>query len=135
MAIRLCDGDRERFGCDEWLEFSPLAISVADMEELSDRFGFDPEDWPEPFIGQLTLEQAGNPDAKPKPPRWRNHAVAWMLLRQNGHDVSWEEAGAVRLHLAKGGDPPPVEGPGKETQPELATSEPSTTLPSNISTD
>ena len=136
MAIRLCDKDRERFGCAEWLDWSPSAVSVADLEWLSDKFGFDPDDWPTPLVGELTLEQAGDPDAKPKPPRWRNRAWAWMLLRQNGHMVTWEEAGEVRFLLART-KTEPVEESGKgeaDTEPS-PPSEASTTPPSPSSSD
>lgn len=138
MAIRLCDEDRERLGTPESLEFDLRAISVGDMEFLSERFGFDPEDWPEPFVGQLTFEQAGDPDAKPKPPPWRNHAFCWMLLRQNGIDVSWEAAATVRYFLITiDADPDREPSPGKET-PEPSPSpdsDASTTPPSATSTD
>lgn len=136
MAIRLCDEDRQRFGCAEWLEWSAMAVSIADLEWLSDKFGFDPDDWPTPLVGELTLEQAGDPDAKPKPPRWRNHAWAWMLLRQNGHPVTWEEAGEVRMLLARS-KTEPVEEPGKGGGDTGASepSEASTTPPSPSSSD
>ncbi|HEX6872408.1 MAG TPA: hypothetical protein VF163_15030 [Micromonosporaceae bacterium] len=128
MQIRLCDTDRERFNVDEWLEFDPLDISVADLDELGARFGFDPFDdddpWPVPFYGSLTLEQAGNPDAKPKPPKWQRRAVAWMVLRQAGCDVSWEESGKVRIMRMQ-----LRESPGKEP----TRSDPSTTTPSESS--
>lgn len=88
--------DRARWDLPEWLEFDPRDISVVDLCELSDRFGFDMRDWPTVLFGELTLEQAGDPDAKPVPPKWQNQAVAWMALRQNGRMVSWDEAGEAR---------------------------------------
>jgi hypothetical protein len=133
LAARLCDDDRKHFGLsDEWIDFDLRAISVGDLEWLSERFNFDPDDWPEPFQGQLTLEQAGDPDAKPKSPRWRNHAFAWMLLRQAGVDASWDEAGAVRLYLVQ------FRGDGEPEGKEVAGSvrpDDSTTPPSDTSTD
>jgi hypothetical protein len=133
MAFRLSDPDRKRFGlADEWVEFDILGITIADMHELSERFGFDPEDWPEPFLGRLTLEQAGDPDARPKPPAWRNHALCWMLLRQNGVDASWDDAGTVQyLRMRVRVDEPPGKDPqGASPSP---TSEPSTTRRSGTS--
>jgi len=127
VKIRLCDKDRERFGCEEWLEYSPLAISINDLDELAGRFEFDVEDWPEPFYGQLTLDQAGQEDAKPKRPPWQGRATIWMLLRQNGIQVSWEDAGEAHPMLAS------VEvNPGKAPDPSLA-SDASTTLRSRTS--
>lgn len=123
MKVRLCDKDRELFGCEEWLEWSPADISIDDLDELAGRFGFDPEEWPEPFFGQLTLEQAGDPEAKPKPPPWRSRAVIWMMLRQNGHPVSWEETGKAHPFLAQA-DVTDVT-PGKAPDPS-PPSEPST---------
>jgi hypothetical protein len=124
VQIRLCDKDRERFKVDEWLEADWLDISIVDLEELSVRFGFDPDDWPEPFVGALTLEQAGNPDAKPKPPRWQPQAAVWMLLRQNGVDASWDDAGSAHwLKIQTRRDP------GKDPAPS-PSSETSTTTPS-----
>jgi hypothetical protein len=139
MRFQLCEQDRERFGAPEWLSFDLRAISVRDMDELSERFGFDPDDWPMPFAGELTLEQAGDPDAEAKPPRWQKHAWCWMLLRQNGVDASWDEAGEVRHMLIR--REPEVsdvvpESPGKE--PTAATPSPpsaaSTTRRSGTST-
>ena len=92
MRFQICEADQKRFGAPEWLEYDARDITVADLNYLSERFGFDPNDWPEPFQGQLTLEQAGDPDAQPKPPPWRNQAMCWMLLRQTGFPVSWDEA-------------------------------------------
>ena len=130
MRIRLCDVDREKFGCDEWLDLDPLDITVADIEELCGRFGFDPHDWPEPFFGALTLDQAGDPGARPKPPPWQQWAAVWMALRQAGLDVSWDQAGQARPWKAR-----VRPGPGKDDpDPDLsASSGPSTTTPSGKS--
>lgn len=98
MPFRLGESDRPKFGLDGWINYDVRAISVADLEELSERFDFDPADWPEALFGQLTLDQAGDPDAKPKAPRWRNRAIVWMLLRQNGVDISWNDAGSVAFY-------------------------------------
>lgn len=116
MRLSPCLEDRVRFALPEWLDFDLRNISVADMDELSDRYGFDPEDWPAPFLGELTLEQAGDPEAVPKPPRWRNHALCWMLLRQNGIPASWDEAATVKYMMIRTesiAEPEP-ESPGKE---------------------
>lgn len=138
MLFRLCPEDRELFGAPEWLKFDARAISVGDLEELSDRFGFDVEDWPEPFRGQLTLEQAGDPDAVPRPPRWRNRALVWMLLRQNGVDASWEDVGRARAYLLEAHpDPADAPSPGKDAQGSspLGSSGGSMIPPSSTSTD
>jgi hypothetical protein len=125
VQIRLCDEDREHFKVDtEWVEWDPLNVCVADLDEMAERFGFLPMDWPEPFFGALTLEQAGNPDAKPVPPRWQLHAAAWMALRQAGLDVSWEDAGRVRLLKARSRPSP---GKDSDRSPDSDTS---TTPPS-----
>jgi len=136
VEIRLCEEDQKHFGCPEWLDFDLRNVTVADMEELSERFGFDPDDWPEPFYGQLTLEQAGDPDAKPKPPRWQGRAVAWLALRQNGFPVLWDEAGAAHYMLIQTRRIDQEQQPrGKEDMPETPSppSEPSTTTPSSTS--
>jgi hypothetical protein len=136
MRFRLCEEDRKRFGVAEWLTFDLRAISVADLEELSERCGFDPTDWPEPWLGQLTLEQAGDPDARPKPPRWHDRASAWMLLRQNGCAASWDDAGTVRMFLVDfRGDEIAPASPGKGDTQETPSpdSEASTTTPSSTS--
>lgn len=133
--VRFGDKDRERWGLDEWLAFDPLDISVADLGELGDRFGFEAPDWPTVFFGELTLEQAGAPDAVPTPPRWQRHAFVWMTLHQNGYHVSWDDAGEARIgRITMRQDPP---SPGKdnpETSPS-EPSEPSTTAPSSTSSD
>lgn len=118
MPFRLGDTDRAKFALDDWLDYDVRRISVADLEELSERYDFDPTDWPDPLLGALTLEQAGDPDAKAKPPRWRNRAIVWMLLRQNGVQATWEQAGEaffteimyrapeVEAEVGKGESPP-----------------------------
>jgi hypothetical protein len=117
MRFQLCEQDRERFGVGEWLDFDLRAISLKDMTWLSEKFGFDPEDWPNPWLGELTLDQAGDPDAVPKPPRWRNQAMCWMLLRQNGVDASWDDAAEVHYLLIRMEPDPEPESPGKEPTP------------------
>lgn len=138
MLFRLCTEDRTLFGCPEWLTFDARAISIADLEELSDRFSFDVEDWPEPFRGQLTLDQAGDPNAVPRPPRWRNRALIWMLLRQNGVNVSWDDAGKAHVYLLEAhAEESDAVTPGKDG-PESSPSESSdgSTIPhSSTSTD
>jgi hypothetical protein len=126
--FRLCDEDRERLGCAEWIAWDAWAITVGDLDELSERFSFEPDEWPEPLFGQLTLEQAGDPDAKPKAPRWQKQAAIWMALRQSGLEVSWDDVAKVRplkMEIRR------TEEPGKD---DPAT-EPSTTPPSTTSSD
>jgi hypothetical protein len=139
MRFQLCEQDRAHFGAPEWLEFDLRNLSVADMTFLSERFGFDPDDWPTPFMGELTLEQAGDPDAVPKPPRWRNHALCWMLLRQNGVKATWDDAAEVHYMLIRSDgsdDAEPDESPGKEDRTTPSDpSDASTTPPSDTSTD
>lgn len=134
--VRFGEHDRQRWGLDdEWLDFDPNDISVADLGELGDRFDFEAPDWPEVFFGQLTLDQAGDPNAVPKAPRWQRHAFVWMTLRQNGHPVSWDEAGEARIgRMALRQAPSPGKEPEAETSPS-EPSEPSTTPPSSTSSD
>jgi hypothetical protein len=123
VKIRLCDEDRETFGCPEWLEpVSPHDISLNDLDELAQRFNFDPNDWPEPFNGQLTLEQAGVEGARPKPPPWRMRALVWMLLRQNGIAVSWEDVGKAHPLSMTTDRADPSPGKGRAQSPNSATS-------------
>ena len=126
--IRLDDKDRERLGCDEWLPWDLWAVTIGDLDELAERFNFDPDDWPTPFFGELTLEQAGDPDAKPKAPKWQFRAGIWLALRQAGVEVSWADMAKVRHLKARTRR---TEEPGKE---DPAT-EPSTTQPSTTSTE
>ena len=141
MRFQIGEADQKEFDAPEWLDFDLRAISAGDLEELSDRFGFDPMDWPDPWIGEIALEDAGD-GAVPKPPKWRNRALAWMLLRQNGIDVSWEEAGKARVFLMRR-DPAELaaeaadETPGKDDTEETPSdpSDASTTPPSDTSTD
>ncbi len=113
MKVRPCEADRQRFGLPEWCELDFRNVTVGEMTELANRFGFDQNDWPEVLQGQLTLEQAGNPDAVPKPPTWRNLLVAWLLLHQNGVDASWEDAGDVHMFLLEYDLPAPEPAVGK----------------------
>lgn len=136
MRFQLPESDQQEFGVAETLESDLWGISVDDLEELAERFGFDPMDWPEPFVGQLTLEQAGDPDARPKPPSWRNRAMVWMTLRQNGVDASWERAG--KAHVFRWQPiPDELPSPGKDSTEETVSqpSDASTTPPSDTSTD
>jgi hypothetical protein len=136
MRLQVPDVDQTEFGVPEVLEFDLWSISVDDLDELSERFGFDPMDWPDPFVGEVTLEQAGDPDAQPKPPKWRSRALVWMALRQNGFDVSWEAAGKARAFRWRPLPEPEVER-GKDDTGETP-SEPSgasTPQPSDTSLD
>lgn len=130
MRLRLNEQDAERLGCEQVLTFETALVSVADVGELADRYDFDPYDWPHPLFGEIAFADAGNPDAKPKPPRWQQHAVVWLTLRQNGHAVSWDAAGTVSaMRLAFLAD---EEAPGKDEEPSTE-SEASTTPPSENS--
>ena len=134
MRVRLGDEDRERFGLPEWCSFDLRNISLAELGELSERFGFDPNDWPDPLIGELTLEQAGDPDAVPKPPPWRNQATMWLVLRQNGADVSWDDAAQTRPLMATWQqDPEPERGKDDTADPVSPSSATSTTPRSSTS--
>lgn len=129
MILVLDSADAQRFGCAERLDFDPMDLSLADMAELSERFSFDIEDWPYPLQGEIPLEQAGNEDAQPKAPKWQMWCVAWLALRQNGVDVSWEEAGKAKIFRMR------IERePGKD-QPDSPSSDDSTTPPSGSSSD
>jgi len=135
--VKPCDADRERYGLPEWCELDLRNVTVGELTELSVRFEFNPSDWPEVLQGQLTLEQAGNPDAVPVPPAWRNSVVAWLLLRQNGlGDASIEDAADVHLFLLDyESAEPAVRGkgrslPAKKSAPSAA----STTRRSSTST-
>lgn len=132
MRIRLHERDAERLGCEQILTVDAVLISVGEVEELADRFEFDPYDWPHPLFGEIAFEDAGNPEAKRKAPRWQARAMVWLALRQNGHIVSWEDAGAVSaVGLAF---LPDEEEPGKDPEPS-PENEGSTTQPSGSSTD
>lgn len=126
MRVRLGDEDRKRYELPEWCGFDLRDITLVDLNELSERFGFDPNDWPDPFMGEITLDQAGDPDAKPKPPPWRNQALMWMILRQNGCDVTWEQAAHTKPMMAIWeSDPEPERGKDSTAEPaspKLATS-------------
>ncbi len=90
--------DHERLGCpDEWLDVDPLAISIADLEELSERCGFEPSEWPRPLV------------ASPRP-RWSGRVTVWLALRQRGIAVSWDEAGSVRAFAMRSEPPEVVDG-------------------------
>jgi hypothetical protein len=113
--ISFSEKDRARWGLDEWLEFHPADISIADLGELADLCGFDYTEWPEPFWGDIPLERAGNPDAERVAPKWRLQALAWMTMRQNGVKVSWDEAGTVQSGWIRWRDEKPdATTPGKD---------------------
>lgn len=133
--ISFGEKDRKRWDLPEWVEFDPRDIWTADLCELSDRFGFDVRDWPTVLFGELTLEQAGDPNAKPVPPKWQNHAVAWMALRQNGRMVSWEEAGETRTTWLRFwfGEPGKAPSPPSTSTPSDGSGTTSTTRRSRSS--
>lgn len=132
MRLRLDPRDGQRLGCEQIITFTLVDVTVAEVAELAERFAFDPYDWPHPFLGEVAFEDAGNPDARPRTPRWQQQAVVWLTLRQAGVAASWEQAGTVRAQplgfLADEVEP----GKGEESSPE---SEASTTAPSENSSD
>lgn len=135
--VKLSDADRQRFDCKEWLPVELADASITDVEELSDRFGFDPiDDWPEAMRGTISLEDAGQGEDKRKRPKWYMRALVWMALHQNGHDVSWDDAGLVQfLRLDFKSDDPVEPGKGEADGSPSETSDASTTPPSPSSSD
>jgi len=137
MAIRvhLGEKDRERWGCAEALELDLMDTSIADVSELSERFGFEPDDWPDAMIGDIPFEQAGSPDARPVQPRWQKHAAVWLALHQAGHDATWDDVGKVSF-LRAGYSFDGKEDPGKEEgESPSPTSDDSGTPPSDTSSE
>lgn len=132
MRLRLDEDDAKKLGCENILPLDLAAIALADLEELAERYDFDPEDWPHPLVGEVAFEDAGNPEAKRKKPRWQKQAAVWIAVRASGVDVTWEQVGKVQamktLYLAD------EEEPGKDESPS-ETLGPSTTGPSETSTD
>jgi len=128
---RLGDEDRARLGGPEWLVLDLLGATLDDVTELSDRFVFDMEDWPEPLFGR---EGA---DGKRKAPKWRMQAALWMALRQAGVAATWEDVGKVAILRVRvrddeaGKAPPDPSASSGSTPPE--SSETSTTPPSSTS--
>lgn len=136
-SFRLGDSDRERLGCPEWLPVALVECTLDDITELSDRFGFELEDWPDVLRGEIPLEAAGHPDADSmrKAPKWGIRALIWLALHQSDVDVTWEQVGKLKmLQIARRDDD---EESGKEEAAPVAepdpTSEPSTTPPSSTS--
>lgn len=127
LEIRLCDADRELFGVDEWLPFEILDITVGDLEELSGRCKFDPEDWPDVFWGQLNYEQVQAGETKAKKPTWHSRAMVWILLRQNGLDVSWEDVGKAKPLLMLVRSSSPGKDPEESPASDISTTQPSPT--------
>lgn len=132
MRLRLDEDDAAKLGCEQVLSLDLAAIGIADLDELAARFEFDPEDWPHPLVGEIAFEDAGNPDAKPKRPRWQKQAAVWIAVRGSGVDITWEQAGRVQamktVYLAD------EDAPGKDEDPS-ESSEASTTGLSESSTD
>lgn len=132
MRIRLDEDDAKTLGCEQILPLDLAAIAIADLDELAERFEFDPEDWPHPLVGEIAFADAGNPDAKPKKPRWQKQAAVWIAVRASGVDITWAQAGRVQamktLYLADEVEPGKAEAPSE-------ISEPSTTGPSETSSD
>jgi len=135
-SYRLGDEDRERLGCPEWLSVALTECRLDDITELSDRFDFELEDWPEVLRGEVPFEAAGSPDADSmrKPPKWGIQAMLWLALHQADVDATWEQVGRLKvLQVQRRED----EEPGKEEATQVAepdpTSEPSTTQPSSTS--
>ena len=123
-SYRLGDADRERLGGPEWLPFELMDVTLGQVTELSDRFGFELEDWPDVLTGT---------EAR-KAPKWRLQCLVWLALYQSGVNVPWEDAGTVAaLRVTFRAD----EGPGKDESssesPPSPTPETSTTPPSSTS--
>jgi hypothetical protein len=101
--------DAERFGCAESLPLDLTEITIADMNELADRFDFEPETFPPCLFGQRVETDAG---VTFKAPPWQRWALVWLALRLNGFEVTWAEAGKARAGRLRWfvGDDEPVEG-------------------------
>ena len=82
MRIRLCDADRERFGCGEWLDFDLDAVTNGEAVTLQAAFGFSYlQDLADAFNAQFQPEPGGGR-------RRRDYdawdSVVWIALRQAG---------------------------------------------------
>lgn len=138
-SYRLGEKDRERLGAHDWLPFDLLDATLDDITELSDRFGFELADWPNPFFGQVPLEAMGSADANDhrKAPSWQIHAGVWLALHAGGIPTTWDEVGRLailRIEYRRDEEPVGKDEPSSpaESTPD-PTPEPSTTPLSSTS--
>lgn len=101
LQVRLGDKDRAEFGCDEWLGLDWMDVTVEELETVCAETGIDTADWPEVMVPKIPFEDVGKPDAKERQPAWFARVVVWLALRQSGLDVTWAQAGKVRVTQIK----------------------------------
>ncbi len=94
MQLRLPDEDRERFGCDEWLDYDPTTVTVEDAE---------------------AVEEAGG--------EWTSRrAQFWLALRRAGHEVAWGDLANVNLVKVRSREGKAVEDSASDESPTSPTS-------------
>jgi hypothetical protein len=132
MRIRLSDADREKFGCDEWLDYDLAAVTNREMATLQQAFGYDDTmQLLEAFNAQWARDDEDNVTrAAMNYDAW--DSLVWIALRQSGAltartrtEMATELAGleyqVIRLRVAADAEP---EGKDESSTPDK-TSPPS----------
>lgn len=127
-SYRLGDADRARFGAPEWMPLELMDVTLDQVTDLSERFGFEIEDWPEAFFGKV------GEDGERKSPRWQIQTAVWLALHQSGINVPYENVGQIAvLRVQWRKEEEPGKDEGSSDSPPSPTPETSTTPPSSTS--
>jgi hypothetical protein len=113
FRLRLADQDRERYGCDEWLELDPFAITNREAAAIQRGFTCDgmkvafdnPATWLRALTGEVVTDDNGAPvmdpitghDGEPtvvprrRPDFGAELILVWLALRRSGINVPMSE--------------------------------------------
>jgi hypothetical protein len=113
FRLRLSDADRERYGCKEWLDVDPFAITNREAAAIQRGFTADglkvafdnPALWLKALTGEVVTDENGAPvmdpitglDGEPtvvprrRPDFGAELILVWLALRHNGTDVPMSE--------------------------------------------
>lgn len=94
MKLRLSDAERERYGCDEWLDLDLKAVTLAQAEDLYDATGMTVDDALKGVSegkpargGKPALGADGKPAVEVDHRAWC--ALFWIAARAVGVEVEW----------------------------------------------
>lgn len=108
--IRLADGDRARYGGDEWLDWDPDHLAYSEAMLLQEHLGVTPAEYVRSWLG------GGTADAT----KW----ALWLSLRRSGVTVDWDSfdpdiigTRIERTPEPEGKDPGPSSTPPTTSEP------------------
>lgn len=134
LQIRLSDADRERYGCEEWLDADAASVSVREAMALQPLGFTSPTDWRQALRGDVVEEDGKpvlRPDGQPLRRQGRQYPAAllglvWLALKRSGVQVGLDDLDfdMDNLDIEAPPEPEQADEPGKDPSTPTPISEP-----------